>query len=336
MKLRPEQLAGQLRQGLSHLYLLTGDEPLLVEEARSAIFNAARQAGFSEHQRMEVDAGFHWDRLREEAGSLSLFAEQRLLDIRIPSGKPGRDGGEALQQLTKGLGPALMAVITMPRLDAATQKTKWFKALEKEGLHLAFWPVDAASLPGWISRRARSVGLQLDGQAARFLADQVQGNLLAASQEIEKLALACPAGPVSLEAVVQAVTDNARYSVFDLGEAIIAGEPTRVLRTLDGLRGEGVEAILVLWAVSREVRILAQAASSGDLGTALDKARVPRPRRSGYTQAVRRLSAARWGQLLMRCADLDRAVKGVHPGNPWIGLTRVALAAAGQRVATTF
>jgi len=315
---------------------LTGDETLLVEEARQVIVRAAQARGFTEHQRLDVEGHFNWNRLHHEAGSLSLFAAQRLMDIRIPSGKLGRDGADALLRLIPALGQDLMAVVTLPRLDASTQKTKWFAALEKAGVHLAFWPVDAANLPGWIVRRAREYGLELDGPAARFLADQVEGNLQAAAQEIEKLALICPPGPVSLESVIEAVTDSARYSIFDLGEAIVTGEAVRVQRTLEGLRAEGLEPTLVLWSVAREIRILAQAATSGNLTAVLDKARVPRPKRAAYSQAVRRHQPRVWQRLLARCADIDRAIKGVHPGEPWTGLMRVSLVASGQKLSTNF
>ncbi|MFP4155481.1 MAG: DNA polymerase III subunit delta [Halothiobacillaceae bacterium] len=332
MKLRPEQLRAQLARELGSLYLLTGDEPLLVEEARDAILDAARARDFSERMQLIVEPGFAWSRLQEAAGNRSLFSERRIVDLRIPSGKPGKEGGEALTRFVQMLGPDLCAVVTLPRLDQQARKAKWFRTLEGCGIHLAFWPVESGALPGWVAHRARAHDLQLEPDAARFLAERAEGNLLAARQEIEKLALLLPPGPVSLRSVVAAVTDNARFSVFDLGEAIVAGDVARVQRTLHGLRAEGVEIVLALWAVTREVRILARASDSGDLAEALQAAGVPPPRRRPYGAAVRRHQAGFWRALLGACGQVDRAVKGLHPGDPWIGLERLSLCAAGKNM----
>lgn len=336
MKLRPEQLRAHLARELDSLYVLTGDEPLLVEEARDAILEAARARSFDERVLLTVEPGFAWSRLQEAAGNLSLFAERRIVDLRIPSGKPGKDGGEALARFVGMLGPELCAVVTLPRVDQQMRRAKWFKTLEGAGRHLAFWPVEAGALPGWVAHRARAQGLQLAPEAARFIAERSEGNLLAARQELDKLSLLLEPGQVSLESLVDAVTDNARFNVFDLGEAVVAGDAARVHRTLCGLREEGVEIVLALWAVTREVRIFAQAADSGDLASALQSAGVPPPRRRPYTPAVRRHQAEYWRALLAACGQVDRAIKGLHPGDPWAGLERLALCAAGQTMDTHF
>ncbi|MDD3609711.1 MAG: DNA polymerase III subunit delta [Halothiobacillaceae bacterium] len=328
MKLRPERVAAQLRASLPPLWLIAGDEPLLVQETRDAVLSAARERGFDERLRFDVETGFDWDRLRGETQALSLFAQRRVFDLRLSSGKLTKAGDAALGALEAAADTVV--VISGPRLEKDALRSSWVQRIEADGVHVACWPVELSALPEWLIARAGARGRRLSLEAARLLAERVEGNLLAAAQEIEKLCLLFPEGLIEAEALASAVTDSSRYSVFDLSDALLAGQAGRALRILAGLRGEGGEPNLILWSLARELRILDEAAT-GDAAMTLRNWRVIERRQPLYRAALKRFpsSAGVWRALLVEAGRIDRAIKGVGAGEPWLGLERLALRFCG-------
>ena len=340
MKLTPAQLGKHLQGTLAPVYVISGDDPLLCQEAADAIRAAARQQGYDERQVFSADANFDWGNLLLAGASLSLFAQRRLLELRLPSGKPGDKGAAALIEYCSRPAEDTLMLISLPRLDASAQKTKWGKALV-EGAQCQFiqiWPVDAQQLPQWISQRLAKAGLSAERDALDLIATRVEGNLLAAAQEIEKLKLLAEGPTITVETVQSAVADSARFDVFGLVDAILHGDATHALRMLEGLRGEGIEPPVILWALARELRLLASLAQQFSQGVPLDKAfSQARPpvwdkRRPLVSKALKRLSAQRWAQLLQDAQRIDAQIKGQGEGSPWISLSRLVLLMAGQRI----
>lgn len=261
MQLRLDALEPHLSKGLAGLYVVYGDEPLLAQEACDKIRAAARAAGFTERSVHTVERGFDWSTLIGASQAMSLFGERQLVELRIPSGKPGKDGADALKTLAGADNPDALMLVTLPRLDSATQKSAWFTALVNGGVALKVDPVERAQLPNWIGQRLALQGQRVapgdDGRRAlAFVAERVEGNLLAAHQEIQKLGLLYPAGTLTFEQIHDAVLNVARYDVFKLNEAMLAGDAARLSRMIDGLKGEGEALVLVLWAVVEELRTL--------------------------------------------------------------------------------
>lgn len=325
MNVRPEQLDAALNKRLGSLYVLVGDDWLQVDEARDTIRAVTRRAGIDERIRVEAEARYDWGSLKHLSASRSLFATRRLIDLRLPTGKPGKEGGEFLRyvamQVTEGTDDIWM--ISLPKLDLATQKTAWFSSLVAAGALITFWPIALRDLPGWIEQRGRKLGLQIEPDAALLIAERVEGNLLAAKQELDKLSLLSPAGTVTAESLMETVADQSRFNTFDLGDALLSGDRGRAAHLLQRLREEGVDAILVLWVLSRELRFLVNVSEDP---TAAERLRMPKNRQPAYARAARRRGTDFWLKLLGRCAEIDRAIKGVAPGNPWQMLDRVVLA----------
>jgi len=334
MRLGIQQLDQQLATSLAPVYFLTGDEPLQMMEAADAIRAHAREQGYTEREVFTAEKGFDWETLIAASDSLSLFAERRILDLRIPSGKPGREGGQALRDYASRLPEDTILLIQSGKLDREQLKSAWVKALEKEGVLVQIWPLDLSQTQDWIRRRMQSRGLQPTDDAVVFLAERVEGNLLAAAQEVDKLALLHTSGPLDAETVLASVADQARYSIFDLVDAVLAGDVRRSVRMLEGLRGEGVEAILVLWGLAREIRGLCDLAGQVDRGQSVERAmeiaRVWNQRKPLVRQAVNRLDARTWHALLHQCAELDRSLKGVGEGRIWDELLQLCLRACGE------
>ncbi|KUM04386.1 DNA polymerase III subunit delta [Chromobacterium subtsugae] len=319
--LSPDALTAALAKGLAPLYLVHGEEALLALEAADAVRAAARAAGYLEREVLTVEAGFDWSQLFDAMSSVSLFASLKLLEIRIPGGKPGTEGSEALQRLAANPPADTLTLITLPKLDKTQQQGKWFAALEKAGLAVEARPVGRAELPGWISRRLKAQGQQLGSEALAFFVERVEGNLLAARQEVDKLALLYPKGELSLADLQAAVANVARFDVFQLSESWLAGDAPRLMRMLDGLMAEGEAPVLVLWSLSEDVRMLLrlrQGLKDGrqlrDMARELrlwgDKQRLAEP-------ALRRIGPRKLMQALSECARIDRQIKGVEPGEPW-------------------
>lgn len=333
MKLPAKQLASKLKNSLLPCYLVSGDEPLLVDEARVAICAAARGRGFDNRELFVQGQGFDWNELAAAGGNLSLFAERRIVDLRLPTGKPGRDGSAAIAEMTAKLGDDLLLVVTAPKLDRSAASAKWVKALDAAGAHVQVWPVDRRELPEWIQGRLRAAGLDADRDALRMIADRVEGNLLAAKQEIDKLVLLVGSGRIGAEHVERAVADSSRFDVYKLADAALAGDAPRALRILAGVRAEGVNEVVVLWALTREVRVLATLADAvergSDLSAAMQKARVWRNRQGLVRRAVGRHRRQGLHAILKRLRLADASAKGQRGGDAWQQAADVVLALAG-------
>lgn len=320
MKLRPDQLKAHLQKDLRPLYFISGDEPLQVNESTDALRAAARAQGYMEREILEADAHFDWQQLLDAGNSMSLFADKRILDLRLPSGKPGKQGSDVLQAYAARPADDAVLIISAGKLEGAAKNSKWFKSLDDAGVVIQCWPVNVAELPRWIEQRMRDRGMQPAAGAAALLAERVEGNLLAAAQEVDKLLLLYGAAntkeiPVSVQQVMDAVADSARYSVYDLVDAVLAADVPRAARMVAGLQAEGEALTLIVWALSREVRSLLEMSESGlSAEAAVIKAGVWENRRALVGKALRRHSAARWKQFLKRCARLDKMSKGMEPG----------------------
>ncbi len=336
MRLRVEDLPRHLRGELAPLYLICGDEPLQSGEAGDAIRTAARAAGYATRQVFEANAQFDWGGLAAEANALSLFAEQKIIDLRIPSGKPGKEGGAALAEYAANPPPDTLLLITLPKLDKSQQNTKWFKSLDKLGATIQVWPIKAGDLPRWVDRRMRAAGLDPSAEVVQLLADRAEGNLLAARQEIDKLLLLNGPGGVDLEQFSAALSDSSRFDVFDLVDSALNGDTARSLRILHGLQAEGVASQLVLWALAREIRALARMATeakqSGNVGQALAAARVWDSRKPLIRAALQRLGPRAWASLLARCQAIDLTIKSRSGDDAWRQFEVLLLNMAGVRL----
>ncbi|MBT3196357.1 MAG: DNA polymerase III subunit delta [Gammaproteobacteria bacterium] len=330
MKLRPEALGKHLQQGLAPLYLLSGDEPLLLQEAADQILALARQAGFDERALYTVGAGFHWSELQHEGAALSLFAEKKIVDLRIPNGKPGREGGAALVAWSQQPPEDKILLIRSAKLDGAAQRSKWFKSIDQAGITVQIWPLELRQIPAWVMQRMRSAGLEATPGAAALIAERVEGNLLAAVQEIEKLALLTESGQQIDESMaISLVADSARYDPFQLTDAMLAGERLRALRILHGLREEGSAIQVVLWAIVRDLRELAAMGSEHNLAAHRPLEYTPAPlwkrRVPLFAATLRRLRPQQLLDLVYRAGRIDRAGKGMADGDPWRGVEDLVL-----------
>jgi DNA polymerase III subunit delta len=332
LKLKPQELPGHLKQTLAPLYLVFGEEPLQINEATDAIRAAARERGYTERQVLTADSGFDWNRLIQASRSLSLFGSRQVLDLRLP-GSPGNAGSKALQAYATAPPDTCLLLMTAGKLDAQSQKAEWFGALARAGVVVPVWPVEARELPQWVTARMRSRRLKPDAEAAALLAERVEGNLLAAAQEIEKLALLHGTGEVSADEVLASVSDSSRYDVFDLVDSALQGDAARVSRVLAGLRAEGVEPPLVLWALARELRSLAAMGYDLDNGILVEQvmSRVRANRRALVKLGLKRHKLGSLHRLLRQAARCDQVIKGAQPGQPWDELLSMSLALAGVR-----
>jgi len=336
MRIRPDQLSSHLQQRLLPIYLVGGEEPLQVQESCDAIRQAARTQGYTEREVMSVERGFAWESVMQEADSLSLFGDRKILEIRMPTGKPGDAGAKVLAQYAERPPEDTLLLVICGKLDAATLKTKWAGGLDRAGAIVQVWPVEYEKLPGWIQGRMRARGLQASREAVNLLAERVEGNLLAAAQEIEKLLLLHGPGRIDIDFVADAVADSARYSLYGLVDTALSGRADRMARMMNGLRGEGMDPVLVLWALSREIRSLARIARHMDRGkpleTALNQERVWERRKTLVREAVKRHDLAHWYGLLQHCARIDRQIKGLGVGKPWDELLQLGFDLAGKPV----
>lgn len=323
MLIRGEQLAAQLQRGLAPVYVAWGDE-LLTIEAADAVRAAARQAGYDERETHVALPGFSWSLLLASAANLSLFGGRKIIDLRIPSGKPGTEGAQSLQTFAASASSDTLLLVTLPDLGWQEEKAAWLGALVEAGVGVKSATPGIAELPGWIAGRLKRQQQTAEPEALRFIAERVEGNLLAAHQEIMKLGLLHPPGQLSLDAVRSAILNVARYDLDTLREALLAGSLERFSRTLDGLRQEGEALPLVLWAITEEVRALAVVADGQARGRPLDAllkdARVWGPRQGPFRRAATQIAPGRAAAALRELAQIDRMIKGVAAGNPWIAL----------------
>jgi DNA polymerase III subunit delta len=329
LKLPYAQLERTLGTGLSNVYLVAGEEPLFVGEALEKIRDAARAHGFAERELYVVERGFDWSRLEAEADSMSLFAARRIVELRLASPRPGDAGARTIKALAERADPDRMILIGIAaKLDASAQRSAWVKAIEQHGTRVEIWPVQRGDLPRFLTSRAAAYGVSLTPAALELLADRSEGNLLAADQELRKLSLTAANGQIDAAQVQGSVGQNARFDVFRLGDALVAGDAARALRILFALRGEGAQPALVAWGIARELGMLAEiafAAPAVGLEAALKRAGVWPRRQPAVKAALRRLRAPEIRRLLEQAANVDGVVKGVRPGPPWDAIQALVL-----------
>lgn len=339
MRIRPHELERRLKGVLAPIYVISGDEPLQVSETADAIRQAARTQGYTERDILEATARFSWSELTAEADNLSLFAEKRIIDLRIPNGKPGKEGGAVLAGYAQRIPEDTLLLITLPKLERTQLNSKWVKALEGKGALIQIWPVEGDRLPPWIEQRMRRAGLTPGPDVVPILADHIEGNLLAASQEIQKLLLLHGPSLITVERLNSAVSDSARFDVFALVDSALNGDTTRCTRILRGLKAEGTAAPVILWALTREIRLLHSLAMETSRGKSVQQAisanrGVWDKRKTLVGKGLQRLSLNQWRQLLSQCGKTDRAIKGQSSDSPWLLLEQITNRISGARFST--
>jgi DNA polymerase-3 subunit delta len=326
LKLTFDSLRTHLAGEPARAYLVSGDEALLVGEAADAIRDRVRRAGFEERDVHFIERVADWEGVRASANNLSLFGSRKLIEIRLPSGKPQTSGSNALVELLEGAGPDNVILMLTGKLEREQANSAWVKAFEATGAWFPVWPVELAQLPQWLRARAAKLGLELEDDALRFMAEHTEGNLLAAQQELQKLELLAPGKRVDLDAVRASLGDSARYDVFKLGEAALAGDVTRALRVLAGLRSEGFEPVLVLWSLAREVQSAWATTQQGG-GSARGWSRPS----AALDAARRRAARLPYARLAARLSRADRMIKGQASGDAWDEMALLIVEFAGRR-----
>ncbi len=332
MKLKPSDLATHLAKQLLPIYVVAGDEPLLIQESLDALRTAARKRGYSEREVLDVEKGFEWHQLTDACNSLSLFASQRIIEVRM-AGTPGTDGAAVLQQIAERPSPDILLIVVCGALETKQRNAAWFGALETAGASVYAWPI-GDQFEDWLAGRLRSHGLKVDDDALRLLAERTEGNALAAAQDAAKLALLFPGTPIGVEQVREAVADSARFDAFDLTERMLSGDGPGAVRSLARLREEGVEVPELLGAVIWSLRQWADAqalfAREGDVQRAIDAARIPRPRQAPYQKALRRTRLPQIYGWLRKAAVIDQLAKSTGgKEQAWEELLTLVMAATG-------
>lgn len=321
MQLRLDQLDKHLKNELAPLYLISGEVPLLMQEACDAVRKTAAQHGFIEREVLQIETGFNWNIFATATNTLSLFSSKQLLELRIGNAL-GEAGGKALQSYLEHLPSDKILLISTGKLDAKIQKTSWFQTINKIGITVPIWPIETQQLPNWITQRLAKAELQAEPAGIQLLAECAEGNLLAGAQEIEKLKLTYGKGLLSTEAIAKAVSNSSRFDVFNLVDAALLGENKRIVQILNGLKSEGVEAILVLWALARELRTLVNMGLGSTQG-------VWEKRKPLLRNALKQHSIKNLQQLLQHAHKIDCMIKGLKTGNVWDELQTLSLAIAG-------
>ena len=327
MQLKPEQLEQQLKKhGVQRCYLVSGDEALIVQECADAIRAAARAAGCIEREVIEITSAGDWQALLQSGGAMSLFAERKLIEVRLPSGKPGTEGSKAIvAYLAMDTDDILLVVAG--KIDRQSQKSKWYTGLDTAGAVITVWPIGANELPRWLTQRLKSAGLEADREAVQMLAERVEGNLLAAAQEVEKLKLLVTGNQVTAQTVMETVLDNARYNTFGLVDTALAGDARGALRTLRGLQAESTQPPVVLWTLVRDIKLLATLAEDQRRGVpimqAMNQHGVWRTRTALIQSALQRHTVSSLARLQSLAYTVDGSVKGFAQGDPWDHLERM-------------
>ena len=343
MKVRAEQLTSHLQDALQKkqlmpIFVISGDEPLLSQEAADAVRSTARELGFTERETFYVEGKFDWNQVFNETSSMSLFAEKKILELRIKNGRPGDQGSKALCELCENLSEDYLLLVILPKLDKNVQRSKWVKTLEAKGAHIQVWPVSGHQLPRWIKQRLGQAGIDASQEAINILAERVEGNLLAAIQEIEKLKLLAVKGKVDATAMSTVVADSARYDLFEFVDKALSGDAQSAAQALRGLQNEGSDPLNLLWAITREIRTLVKANQLVALGEhsdwALKKAGVWDSRIPLFRSALRRLSPAHLRMLLYQAGAIDRGVKGLRTASVWDEMTTLVLSLSGSHTLT--
>ena len=329
MKITLDRFASQLRSELAGVYLFSGDEPLRLAECADAVRARAREAGFTARDVHFIERAGDWSAVRSGAANLSLFAERRVVEIRLPSGKAGVEGGRVLGEIIASRSADTLYLILTGRLDGQTQRAEWVQAADQQGVWVPIYDVDVAQLPDWIVARGKSLGLEIAADAAQLLAERVEGNLLAAHQELQQLQLLAGRERVDAAMVEGVVADSARFDVFKLGEAVLSGQAARALRILGGLRAEGIDATLALWSLRRELHNLWNTRNTDHRPSGAAR---PWVRQSAALDRARgRAHKTPFARLAARAARADRMIKGRMDGEPWMELALLAVEFCGVR-----
>lgn len=337
MQVRPDRLAAHLERGLEPVYLVSGDEPLQFNESLDAVRAAARRRGFSERTVLDADTGFDWSRLAEAGASLSLFAERRLIELRLPSGRPGAEGGRALAAFAAEPGSDVVLLVGAGRIDARAKRSEWFRAFGRAGVLVEVWPKERSALPAWIRDRAHARGLSASPEAVEELADRCEGNLAYAAQTIERLALLVAGKRIELDDVLDGAAHGARFTSFDLVDATLAGNVPRALQVLAGLAAEGEAPPAIIGALAWQVRTVVRIGRDLERGASIDDALRPFPawrrRRSQVLAALERRRSGAWAERLAVLARLDAMSKGAAAGDVWDGLRWLVIEMCGVNTA---
>jgi len=335
LKLRPEQLASSLSSGLQPIYILSSDETLLLSEAADEIRAAARAAGFEERDVYSVERNFDWHQLLHAGNSMSLFASAKIIELRLSS-KPSDQGKKALLTYAENPPQDTLLLITLPKLDQGTQKTKWFSTLESKGAHLPLWPIDGNQLPRWIKQRFKQNQLIADDEASRLLAEQVEGNLLAAAQEITKLAAIAGDNKITAELIRASVSDNSRFNIYQTLDSALNGNHRQVVKRLANMKEEGAEPIMLVSAIARELRQLLRMNEKLTAGQSMaaifQSFRVWKNRQPVVQAALNRLSGPQILRSLLRARQIDQRIKGMVRGEAWDGIESLLLSIAGKSI----
>jgi DNA polymerase III subunit delta len=329
MRIKPEQLTGVLQKGLMPVYFITGDEPLQLGELADEIRKAARKNGYDNREIVSVETGFEWNQLAFMADSLSIFADKKIIDLRLPSGTPGLEGSKALIDYCDRISEDTILLITAGKIDSKALKSRWVETLDKQGLVIQVWPLEGQDLIRWIQNRMQLRGLvvQLDG--IQLLAARIEGNLLAAAQEIEKLYVLYGAGSLSVQQINDVVADSSRYDVFKLMDTVLSANVSRIIKVLSGLRSEGTAAPIVLWALTRDARLLIKLklamAQGQNQDTLFKNHNIWDKRKLLISQALKRLSDRDLNHILVASAIADRQIKGQQAGDAWESLLEICL-----------
>ncbi|MFI3196880.1 MAG: DNA polymerase III subunit delta [Methylococcaceae bacterium] len=336
MRIKPEQLGAALKKSLVPVYFISGDEPLQLGEIADAIRKAAKKAGFANREILSAETGFEWNQLAFTADSYSLFADKKIIDLRLPSGTPGIDGSKALIAYCERLPEDTILLVTAGKIASSALKTKWLEALDKKGVVIQVWPLEGSDLIHWLQQRAEQRGLHIETEGLRILASRIEGNLLAAAQEIEKLYVLYGAANLSRQQISEAVADSSRYDVFKLMDSVLAASVGRILKILSGLRSEGVATPIVLWALTREARVLIKmklAISQGQNREVVFKNnQIWDKRKQRVSNALSRLSDSDLNNILVLSAKADRQIKGQESGDAWETLLALCLLFASAPV----
>ena len=329
MQLRAEQLEAHLKKSLAPLYVVHGDEPLLAIEAADAIRAAARAKGYAERDLLIAERGFDWGELHHAGASLSLFGGRKIVELRLPTGKPGTEGAKAIERYCGNLNPDCVTLVSLPRLDKTGQNSAWFGALASAGVQIDLYKLERSRLPDWIAGRLARSQQRASREVLEFLSDRVEGNLLAAHQEVQKLALLLSPGEVSLEDAEGAVSNVARYDVQGLVESMLGGDMVRYARVLEGLRGEGEAPTFVLWAISEDLRALSRILGGIAAGRQVEQLfrenRIWRNKEAAMKSALRRFRLEAVDAALSHAALIDRVIKGIAKGSAWDEFLKLGL-----------
>ncbi|MFT5482087.1 MAG: DNA polymerase-3 subunit delta [Halieaceae bacterium] len=338
MHVKSEQIQSHLKRQLLPIYFVSGDEPLQIQETCDAIRGTCREQGFTEREIFQVDRYFQWEDLLASAANMSLFGDRKLIELRMPSAKPGDAGSKALVQYANEANPDNVLLIISDKIDKASQRTKWFTALDKHGAFIQIWPIDEGRLSHWMQQRLKQRQITIDSDALEMICDRVEGNMLAAVQEIDKLELLADGNHIDLALVAESVSNNARYNLFSTLDCAIAGRASDAVHMLAGLRAEGTEPLTLIWAIHRELNLLYRCREQLDGGQRMDAVlqanRVWSNRQSLVRGALQRLTSLDIKNLLGLTVAADQTIKGMRRGDPWQHLTDLLLGLAGVSLLT--